>query len=298
MERFMAAAFISSGYHWPIVGWMNDLQQMTLADLADWYRRWYAPNNATVVVVGDVDPQQVIALAKTHFGPLKPTEPVPAAPHRPELEPRGERRVIVKAPARLPYLLMGYQVPVLTDDPESWEPFALEMLNWILDGNDSSRLSRELVRGSEVAAGISVSYDLYARNSTVFTLIGLPDKDHTVAQLEQALRDQVVRVQQELVSDDELERVRNGAMAREVFGRDSVQYQANVLGKLVTVGLDWRLSDSYVERLQAVTPEQVRAVARKYLIDDRLTVATLVPQSIEDANRADAEQLKGEQDAG
>jgi zinc protease len=287
-ERFMATAFVNSGYHWPIIGWMNDLQQMTVADLAGWYQRWYAPNNATVVVVGDVDPDEVIALAKTHFGALTATGPTPAAPHRPEIKPLGERRIVVKAPARLPYLMMGYQVPVLTDDADSWEPYALEVLNWVLDGDDSSRLSRELVRGSEVAAAVSTGYDLYARNQTLFTLNAVPANGVSVAQLEQALKQQVTRMQQTLVSADELERVRNGAMAQEVFGRDSVSYQANLIGKLVTVGLDWRLADQYVERLQAVTPEQIQAVARKYLIDDRLTVATLRPQSIEDANQAAA----------
>lgn len=297
-ERFMAAAYISSGYHWPIIGWMSDLQQMTVADLERWYKQWYGPNNATVVVVGDVDPDEVIALAKTHFGPLKPTEPTPVAPHRPELRPLGERRVVVKAPARLPYLMMGYQVPVLTDDAESWEPYALEVLNWVLDGDDSSRMSRELVRGSEIAAGVSVSYDLYSRNQTLFTISAVPANGTSVAQLEQALKQQVTRMQQTLVTEQELERIRNGAVAQEVFGRDSVNYQANRIGSLVTVGLDWRLADQYVERLQAVTPEQVQAVARKYLVDDRLTVATLLPLSIEEANQAAAGNSKEDKHAG
>ena len=296
-ERFMATAFVSSGYHWPIIGWMNDLQQMTVADLRAWYARWYSPNNATVVVVGDVDPDEVVALARANFGGLKPTEPIPLAPHRPEIKPLGERRIVVKAPARLPYLMMGYQVPVLTDDADSWEPYALEVLNWVLDGDDSSRLSRELVRGSEVAAGASASYDLYSRNQTLFTFSAVPTNGTSVAQLEQALRQQVTRMQQTLVSAQELERVRNGAMAQEVFGRDSVSYQANLLGKLVTVGLDWRLADQYVDRLQAVTPRQIQAVARKYLVDDRLTVATLLPQSIEEANQA-AGNGNGDKDAG
>jgi zinc protease len=296
-ERFMASAFVSSGYHWPIIGWMSDLQQMKVGDLKDWYQRWYGPNNATVVVVGDVDPDEVIALAKTHFGALNPTEPTPVAPHRPEIKRLGERRIVVKAPAKLPYLMMGYQVPVLTDDADSWEPYALEVLNWVLDGDGSSRLSRELVRGSEIAAGVSTSYDLYSRNQTLFTFSGVPAKGTSVAQLEQALKQQVVRMQKTLVSAEELERVRNGAMAQEVFGRDSVNYQANQIGKLVTVGLDWRLADAYVDRLQAVTPAQIQAVARKYLIDDRLTVATLLPQSIEDANQAAANDRENN-DAG
>lgn len=284
-ERFMAAAYVSSGYHWPTIGWMSDLQQMTVGDLRDWYRRWYAPNNAVLVVVGDVDPAQVIALAKTHFGPLKPTKPAPRARPRPEIEPRGERRVVVKAPARLPYLSMGYQVPVLATAEQGWEPYALEVLAWVLDGDDSSRLSRELVRGSEVAAGASAGYSPYGRSDTLLTFSGVPAAGHSNAALEQAFEAQVARLQQQLVSPVELERVRNGAIAQQVYGRDSLMYQASQLGRLAAVDLDWRLADQYVDRITAVTPEQLRSVARKYLIEDRLTVATLVPQSIEQANR-------------
>jgi len=279
-ERFNAAAFVSSGYHWPIIGWMSDLQQMTVADLKDWYQRWYAPNNAILVVVGDVDPDAVIALAKTHFGPLQATKPTPIAPHRPEIEPRGERRVVVKAPARLPYLLMGYQVPVINTATEAWEPYALEVLSWVLDGDSSSRLTHDLVRGSEIAVGVSAGYSLYARSTSQFNLVGIPAEGHDVAELEQAFKAQIERLQQEPVSDAELRRIRNGAIAREVYARDSVMGQAQRLGRLAAVGLDWRLALNYVDRISAVTPEQIQAVARKYLIDDRKTVATLIPQAI------------------
>ena len=280
-ERFNAAAFVSSGYHWPTIGWMSDLQQMTVDELKDWYQRWYAPNNAILVVAGDVDPDEVIALAKTYFGPLQATKPTPTAPHRPEIEPRGVRRVIVKAPARLPYLTMGYQVPVINTATEAWEPYALEVLSWVLDGDGSSRLSREMVRGSEVAVGVSAGYSLYARSTSQFSLVGIPANGHDVAELEQAFKAQIERLQREPVSDAELQRIRTGAIAREVYALASVMGQAMRLGRLAAVGLDWHLALTYVDRISAVTPEQLQAVARKYLIDDRLTVATLIPQVIE-----------------
>ena len=149
-EQFSAVAYRSLPYGNPVIGWMNDLKNLNIKDMRDWYRLWYAPNNATLVVVGDVDPQQVLALAKKHFGPLKP-EPVPDVKPLREPPQRGMARTTVKAPAKEPYLLMGYKTPIVNTADEPWEPYALEMLANILDGGDSARFSRELVRGQEIA---------------------------------------------------------------------------------------------------------------------------------------------------
>ena len=144
-EKLMAAAYQAHPYHHPIIGWMNDLENMTADDARDWYRRWYAPNNATLVVVGDVKPQEVLKLAERYFGKIKPV----ALPQRkPQAEPeqRGIKRVTVKAPAKLPYLAMGYHAPALRDPDKDWEPYALEVLAGVLDGNASARLNQALVR--------------------------------------------------------------------------------------------------------------------------------------------------------
>jgi zinc protease len=283
-ERFTATAFLSSGYHWPVVGWMGDIRAYTLDDLQDWYARWYAPNNATLVVVGDVDPDAVHALAQEHFGPLAAMEPPPRTKPRPEAKQRGERRATVKAPARLPYLVMGYKVPVLKTAPQDWEAYALEVAAWVLDGDDASRLSRDLVRGQELAASASAGYSLYARGENLFTLSATPAPGRSVDELEQALRDQVARLREAPVSAEELARVKAQVVADDVYERDSVFYQAMRIGMLQTVGLDWRLADEYVDRIRTVTPEQVQAVARKYLDEDRLTVARLDPLPMETAS--------------
>lgn len=278
-EQFAATAFINSPYHHPIIGWMVDLQNMTAEDAQQWYNDYYAVNNATLVVVGDVDPQEVLALAKQHYGKLTPRD-IPQVKPQKEIEQKGIRRIVVKEPAQLPYMLMGYKVPVVKTAEHKWEPYALEMLAYVLDGGDSSRFTKELIRGKAIAAGIGTSYDLFSRLDDLFLFSGTPSQDHSVEDLEKAIREQVERLKNELVPADELNRMKTKIVASKVYEQDSVFYQAMKIGTLETVGLDWRIMDSFVDNIRAVTPEQIQQVARKYLIDDRLTVAVLDPQPI------------------
>jgi zinc protease len=279
-EQFNAVAWRASPYQNPVIGWMNDLENMTLEDLADWYRRWYAPNNATLVVVGDVEPAAVRDMAERHFGSLPQSE-IP--PLKPAAEPGqyGETRVEVRVPAKQPYLLMGYKTPIVGRSQEPWEPYALYVLSSVLDGGSSARLSRELVRGRAIAASAGADYDSYSRLPGMFVLDGTPTDGHTVAELEQALREQVARMRDELIDAAELKRVVTQAVASKVYEADSLFYRAMEIGMLETIGLDWRLTTTEIEALKAVTPEQVRTVAQRYLVDDNLTVATLHPLPIE-----------------
>ncbi len=293
-EHFNAIAHPAAPYGQPVIGWMDDLRHMSVEDLRAWYRRWYAPNNATLVVVGDVDPEAVRRLAEEHFGPLEPSTLEPLD-RRPTLTQRGPRRITVRAPAELPYLIMGYKVPVLATAAKPWEAYALEVLAGVLDGGDSARLPRRLVRGTEVAASAGASYDLYARLDSVLGLDGTPAPGKTLEAVERALREEVRRLRAEPVAAEELERVKAQVVADDVFQRDSMFYQALEIGMLETVGLGWEVMDRYVERIRAVTAEQVQEVARKYLTDGRLTVAVLEPQPVEGRARrpADAAEVGG-----
>ena len=282
-EVAMATAFQTGPYRHPIIGWMNDINSLSITDLSKWYKQWYAPNNATLVVAGDVKAGEVYRLAQQYFGSLAAGVPVKAA-QRPEVEQQGIKRVVVQRPAELPYLLMGYKVPVLRTAKEQdslvWEPYALEVLAWIVDGGASSRFASRLVRGKEIAASVTVSYNLLARLNHLFTVSGTPAGNHTAAQLEAAVRDEIKALQTQPVSQEELARVKTQAVAHNVYERDSLFYQAMIVGIAETVGLSWMDVEKYVDSVQAVTAEQVQAVAKKYLRDDRLTVATLKPQPL------------------
>ena len=282
-EYFNATAFQTSPYQNPVVGWRNDIENYQLADLQNWYEQWYAPNNATVVVVGDVEPQAVFALAQQYFGELKPSQLTPPNKHE-EVKQLGIKRVIVKRPAKLPYLVMGYKVPVLkTLSPENyWEAYALDVLTNILDGGDSARLSRHLMRGQEIATSVYASYDMTARLTDLLTFGGVPTANHSIEELEQAIKEQIKQLQTTRVTPEELERVKIQARSSTVYEKDSLFYQAMEIGILETVGLNWRLAERYLEKIQTVTPEQIQTVARKYLIEDNLTVGILEPLPLND----------------
>ena len=277
-EQFMATAFNSSAYHNPIVGWMNDLDNMQVEDLRLWYERYYAPNNATLVVVGDVDPKQVFSLAEQYYGQLPARE---FNYHKPRIEaPQvGQRRVEIKAIAKLSYLLMGYKVPVLNTIEDRSEAYALTVLAGILDGGRSSRLSKNLVRGQEIAAGAGAGYNLYSAQDSLFLFDGTPRSGVSVDQLQAAIEAQIEELKNELVTAAELQRVKAQVVANETYQLDSVQRQAYVLGSLETVGLGWQSMQQYSSEINKVDAEAVRAVARKYLIEDSQTIAVLIPVS-------------------
>ena len=278
-EQFNAMAYEVSPYRNPVIGWASDLEGMQVTDLRDWYRQWYAPNNATLVVVGDVDPAWVFSLAEQYFGPL-PAETISLTRGGGDPPQRGTKRIQVKAPAKEPYLLLGYKTTALGHASQDWEPYALEMLASILDGGSSARLSRELIRGSHLAASAGASYNAFSRLPGMLLLDGIPAQGHTVEELEQALLAQVQRLRDEPVAEAELERIRNQLIAAKVYEKDSVYAQARQIGSLETIGLGWELMEQYVEHLSRITPEQIQAVARQYLVPESLTIAILVPQAL------------------
>ncbi|MBP6096739.1 MAG: insulinase family protein [Methyloversatilis sp.] len=279
-EQLMASAFTAHPYRRPIIGWMNDLENMRPDDARDWYHRWYAPNNAYVVVVGDVDHKAVFSLVKKHYGRMK-AEPLPVRKTTAEPLQTGQRRVVVKAPAEVPQIVMAWKVPRLTDVTSDREPYALDVLAGILDGHAASRLSRNLVRGSQVATEVGAYYDSTARGEVTFVLGGAPARGRTVAELEAALRAEVKRIADEGVAEAELERVKTLTVAAQVYKRDSTYVQAMEIGRLEAAGYRWQDSDLMLEKLRTVTAAEVQAVAQKYFGDDTLTVAVLDPQPLD-----------------
>jgi zinc protease len=280
-EQLMATALTAHPYRNPVIGWMNDLENMRVEDAREFYRRWYTPNNAVLVVVGDVEPQEVFALAEKYFGPI-PARALP--PRKPQEEPeqRGLKRITVKAPAEQPFVIMTVRAPPLRDPEKDWEPYALKMLAAVLSGDDAARLDRNLVREQRVASGADASYDGIARGPDFFFLSAIPSEGRSAADVEQGLRSEMAKIIDAGVTEEELNRAKAQAISSEVYQRDSMMFQARVIGVLETTGLSHRTAEVQLRKLREVTAEQVREVARKYFRDDILTIAHLDPQPVKD----------------
>lgn len=282
-EQFNATAFLNSPARNPVIGWMTDIRNYTVEDLRDWYRQWYAPNNATLVVVGDVEPQQVFNLAKQYYGAYQP-ETIEATKPQTEIEQEGLRRIALKGNTQVPSLQMGFHVPSLVTADNPREVYALAVLAAILDGGESSRLPQSLVRGQQLAAGVSAGYSATDRLATLFELSATPVEGDKLPVLEKALLAEIEKLKTAPVSAAELQRVLAMEEADHVYYRDSIQAQAMILGSLVSVGLPPDTLDKWIENLRSVTPDEVMAVAQKYLTQDNLTIATLYPDGKDHSN--------------
>ena len=278
-EQLMATAYQAHPYRRPVIGWMPDLEAMQPDDARAWYRRWYAPNNAYLVVVGDVDHREVFREAEKHYGSVAANE-LPARRISPEPAQRGPRASVVKAPAELPYLAMAWQVPALRDPANDREAYALQVLAAVLDGYDGARLTRRLVRDQQIAVSVGASYDTGNRGPALFYLHGVPAAGTTPEALQAALRAEIQRIRDEGISAEELARVKTQAVAAQVYKRDSLMGQAMEIGYLESAGMSWRDEATLLDGLRAVTADEVQAVARRYFDDDTLSTARLEPQAL------------------
>ncbi|MDX1670590.1 MAG: pitrilysin family protein, partial [Limnobacter sp.] len=254
-------------------------------DAQEWYRDWYTPQNAVVVIVGNVDPAQVVTWAEDTYAKV-PAKFLPARKPQTEPEQEGTRRVQVKAPAENPYIVIGFKVPKVENVETDVDPYALEVLSAVLDGYAGARLGRELVQEKKIATQASAGYDGTGRGPSLFYLGATPASGKTVEDMEAALLEQVNRVAKEGVTEDELKRVKAQLVASQVYKRDSIYGQAMEIGQHVTIGFEVADIDRMIEKIRQVTAEQVQQVAGKYFNPAKMTVGTLYPLPLDPKQQA------------
>ena len=271
IEQILATAFQIHPYRWPIIGWMEDIARFTLEDLKVYYRTYYNPANAFLVVVGDFKKEELLSKIEKALGSY--SKGVAPIQDRDKDPPQiGERRIFVKKEAQLPFLVMGYHVPNLRE-PDS---YVLEVIATLLSGGKSSRLYQGLVREKRLVLSADAGHDLLSRDPSLFTLSAdlLPGKE--ISQVEKAFDQEIEQLQKELVGGQELEKVKNQIEASFIFGQDSIFGQARLLAHH-EIALNWKAIDDYLPSIQKVTPEDIQRVAKKYLVQDNRTVGILIP---------------------
>lgn len=270
-EVTAAVAYTVHPYRRPVVGWMQDVERLTREDLRKHYQTYYAPNNAYIVVTGDFSTEEILPRIRAAFEKI-PRQPTPPKVEAEELRQSGERRIIFKKEAELPFLLIYYHTPNL----KSPDSFALDLLTVVLAGGRSSRLYQDLVYRKRIARSIDADYDSLSIDPGVFSVTAqvMPEKDPL--EVEKAVYEILDKVKTEPVSDRELEKAKNQIEAGFVFGQDSIFGQAMRLGQYEAAD-SWRLLDGYLAGIRKVTAADISKVAKEYLNPDQRTVGTLIP---------------------
>jgi zinc protease len=276
-EQLDAVAFQVQPYHWPVIGWMQDIARLTVDDLRNYYKRFYNPVNAVLVVAGDFKKDELLPKIERLFGTIP--KGVPPESRVPLEEPQnGERRIVIKREARLASVVIGYHVPNLReqDSQDSQDSYVLEVVEALLGSGESSRLQTGLVRKKKLALGVGVGNPLLSKDPGLFSISAdvLPDKN--VADVEKAIDEEIERLQREPVNERELQKVKNQLEAGFIFHQDSLFSQAMQLARYEMV-LGWRAIDGYLPAIRKVSAEDIQRVAKRYLTQDNRTVAHLIP---------------------
>jgi zinc protease len=271
-EEFLAAAYKAHPYGWPVIGWMEDIARITPAELRTFYDRYYQPNNALLVIVGDVEARRIVGRVREIFGRI-PRAPAPPSMLAVEPPPAGERRVLVrKADARSPIVYIGFHVP----NHRSNDGPALELLSSILQDGRTSRLYRRLVYERRVALNVAGDYSYLSLDPNLFWFSGTPLPGQTPEALEQGIMDEIERVKSEPVPEEELERGKNQIEAAFIWRQDSIHSRASTLARF-ELARSWRDSERFLALIRQVTAEDLQRVASAYFQIERRTVGVLLP---------------------
>jgi zinc protease len=270
-EVASGVAYMVHPYRRPVIGWMDDIQNLTRQDLVDYYKLYYAPNNAFIVMTGDFSTQEMLPKIKAAFGNL-PRGPEPPKVRAEEPPQQGERRVTLKKEAELPFVLMYYHTPNLKN-PDS---YALDVLSVVLAGGRSSRLYHDLVYQKRLVRSVDADYNGLSIDPSVFSVTAqlMPGKEP--AEIEREMDGLLEKIKAELISDRELQKAKNQIESEFIYAQDSIFGQAMKIGYYEAVG-GWRLMDGYLDGIRKVTREDVQRVAKTYLDRDRRTVGILLP---------------------
>lgn len=278
-EKFRMLAFPTSSNRYPVIGHMDSLEQMPLDALKAWYQTWYHPNNAVVVIVGDVQPMQAIAEVKRYFAQI-PAGAVPTRVDTRERQLFGRRHLDLRLAIQVPSLMMAFNVPTLgSDATTTQDAYTLALLAAVLDGGLSARLEQRLVREQRILTAVSSGYNPFERGSGLFSVSAIPAADQTHATAQAAILNEIERLKTDPITDAELARVKAGYIADLIYNQDDLSSQARWIGSLEVAGLDHHLIDQLPERLSQISVAQLQDAAKRYLIADNLSTLYVSPDT-------------------
>ena len=270
-EEVVAAAYKAHPYQRPVIGWMSEIKSIDKEDLTSYYKTGYSPENAVIIVVGDVNADDMMKHIKAHFD-IAPSEGMKKSTTAEEPEQKGERRITLKKEAELPFIIMAYHTPSFPHE----DSYALDVLNLVLSGGKSTRLYQSLVYEKKIALGASADYSGFNKDPFLFFFFATAAPGKEVKDVEAALDSEIEKIKTELPAEREILKGKNQIEAAFIMEQDSIYMQAMKYGLFEMLG-DWRLIDKYLEGIRKVTPEDVMSAAKKYLTEDNRTTGILIP---------------------
>ncbi|WKZ17442.1 MAG: pitrilysin family protein [Candidatus Jettenia sp. CY-1] len=287
MEQLNAVSFIAHPYRWPTIGWRSDVQNITKAETAEYFKKYYAPNNAVIVMVGDFNPDTAIKLVEQYFSNI-PSQPAPPRVKTVEPEQKGERRTEVEFESN-PYIAISYHIPQIGHP----DLYALDVLASLLSDGRTSRLYKSLVENKRIAV-MAHAFNQISKYPDSFVLLAAPRAPHTVEEVESALYEEIEKLKNAPPSDWELQKIKNQLEAEFIRGLNSASGLANEIGEFEVLA-GWRYINTFMDKLSQVTAEDVMRVAKKYLVKRNRTVATLIKK---EHGNGKAEETKETHKAG
>ncbi|WP_395522098.1 M16 family metallopeptidase [Acinetobacter variabilis] len=276
-ERFRWISYPTSHYRQPVIGHMKTLNNIQLSDVKKWYRDWYSPNNAILVIVGDVDVQEALVQVQKYFGDI-PARPTPSRNDVLEFERLGYRHMEVESNVQVPNLYMTWNVKSLSTAKNPQDAYALTIIRSLLDSGISSRLQDRLVRDRKVLTSVSVSYDPYNRGDSLFGISALPAPGVNLTEAQTAIQKEINLLKTETISEYELARISTRFISNLIYSQDSLSGQAKMIGNLEVNGLSYRLMDELPQHYDSVRAEDIQRVANAYFVRENLSTLYLFPE--------------------
>ncbi|MCP3852299.1 MAG: insulinase family protein [Gammaproteobacteria bacterium] len=270
-------AYPGDSYQFPIIGQLEDLNSLTLSETMAWYKKYYTPENTTLVIVGDIDTETTFNLARKYFKSFSQT----AAPNlnlnkklsqKPLLNQKLQPRFVMPETIKLGVVLIAFKVPSIKTSVPLWEAYALEVLAGWFESGDMSRLSRALIREKQVAYDVKVTYSSMQRKDSLFIIEAIPAEGVSVEELEESLLNEISKIKLESISQKNLQKIKTQMIATDIFDRDSLFIQAKIIGRAESIGINWSEDAQYLSRIKAVTVEQLKGVLKKYFVPSKRTI--------------------------
>ncbi|MGK9156086.1 insulinase family protein [Acinetobacter radioresistens] len=275
-ERFKWITYPTSHYRQPVIGYMKNLQNIQLNNLKNWYHNWYTPNNAILIIVGDVNVEATLKQVEKYFGSILARK-TPERNDVIEFDRPGYRHMELSLPVQINNLYMAWNVRSLKTAKNPQDAYALTIIQSLLDGNISSRLQNRLVRDKKILTAVSTSYDPYNRGDTLFNITALPADGVSFQEAQEAIQKELDQLKTEAVDSNELERVITQFVSSLIYSQDDIAGQAKMIGNLEINGLSYRLLDKLPQHYETVTPQDIQRVANAYFVRENLSTLYLSP---------------------